>query len=280
MSGQSQVLNDRALRNAQQVTRPASVDNRQQVLGLDPAQVSLNQQETRLWQEFRTAHSHLTNRELDKIDSAVLRVAHIRIRMAFLYYYRGGFFGHQIYKMDNNRAVQARQTGLYADTNPASDTYLRPDLLSPTFATDLLGILLMHEFTHTRHITSVGGVSDYQEGDSYAIEYFLAERIGSSATTARAREILGVMNNPTRIVSSGLIPALKLSFKTTYATMVILYEIIDGRPSRTGENITRDQAQVLSAELLSKKPDDRSVQINRISEWVKNNLSSFRLPPI
>ena len=182
-------------------------------------------------------------------------------------------------------AASAMASSLYATTTPDSDTIVRPDLLDPGFPPARLGSLLIHEITHTRHDTNYMGSRDYQEGESYGIEYFLAERAGERT---RMGEILRVMSRPTSLTLPIGVPALLEGFRSQYATMQGLYEIIDtghsshaGSPFVTPALLTAAEARALAAELVATREASRGARLQSLLTWVKANLGSFtRLPPI
>lgn len=228
---------------------------------------------------FQSQNSQLSKAEWDKIDAALGIVVkdNLDLWIAFYDYYSN----HDIAKMKEPQASKAKASGLYAITKPISDTVVRPDILEPGFPNSKLGTLLIHEFTHTRHEENVMGFGDYQEGDSYGIEYFLADRAGE---TSRKQEILKVMANPTKIVMASQVPALQDNFRTSYATMVALYEVIDGKPPRsappftTPAPLTADEARAFVAELVAKRSKDYSTRLQDIIAWIKKHHADFDIP--
>jgi hypothetical protein len=229
---------------------------------------------------FQSHNDQLSAAELQKIDDALKGVTgdNLNLWITFYDYYSK----HDIEKMGAEAAAKAKARDLYAETKPNSDTVLRPDLLDAGFSTATLGTTLIHEFSHTRHDQNVMGTRDYQEGDSYAIEHFLAVRSGAKD---RERAILDIMANPTKIAMASQVAALQGTFRTTHATMQGLYEIVDkgssshsGSPFVTPAPLTRDEAKALAAELVSSQEDDRSQRLRDIMSWVKKHLSEFNLP--
>ncbi len=232
---------------------------------------------------FRNKNDHLTSDELGRIEAALNAVSgdNINLQITYFDYYSG----QKIKKMGAEEATKATASGQYASTTPNSDTLVRPDLLDAGFPTAKLGSLLIHEITHTRHNTNYYGSRDYQEGESYGVEYFFAERAGEKTRTA---EILNVMSSPAKLTAPAGIPALLHGFRSHYATMKGLYEIIDtGRTSHSGSPfdtpalLTRDEARALAAELTIIREDSRSTQLQSIMTWVKANLGSITgMPPV
>ena len=232
---------------------------------------------------FRNKNSHLSTLELDKIDAAINAVSadNINLQIAFYDYYSG----HNITKMGTAEAAKATKSGQYANTKPLSDTIVRPDLLDPGFPVAKLGSLLIHEFTHTRHDTNIMGSRDYQEGESYGVEYFFAERAGEKT---RMAEIMSVMSKPSSLTMPIGIPALRQAFTSQYATMQGLYEIIDkgtsshpGSPFVTPALLTAAEARALAAELVSSQELNRSARLQTILTWVTTNIGSFvGVPPV
>ena len=226
---------------------------------------------------FRNKNSHLTTGELDRIEAAITAVSGDNINLQITYY--DYYSGSKIYKMEGEDAEKAKKAGQYASTSPNSDTYLRPDLLDPGFSVTKLGSLLIHEITHTHHDTNMMGSRDYQEGESYGVEYFYAERAGNKE---RVGEILRIMQEPTKLTLPIYVDALKMGFRSHYATMKGLYEIIDtgktshgGSPFETPALLTPEEARALAAELVITREDSRSARLQSIMTWVKANLESF-----
>ncbi len=238
--------------------------------------------------KFQSNNSHLTTPELAKIDAAIGGVATDNVNVAITFY--DYFTNHDIVKLSGSDLTKSRRAGLLAQTKPNSDIELDPDTLAPSFPNNRLGALLIHEFTHTRHTTVAMGMGDYQEGDSYAIEYFYAERTGD---TARKTTIQGLLSRPTTIVLSALVGAFLDRFRASYRAMVGLYEVIDSGRSTAGAlvpgtaatgtplaGLTRDEARALVAELIAKAEASRSQKLRDILIWVMANGAAFPTTPI
>jgi len=230
---------------------------------------------------FRSYNSQLTEPQKDKIVQAIEAVAadNLNLQIAFYDYYSG----HDIEEASSSR-LNSWRTGQLAETSPSSDTYLNPSVFASSYAATSLGPLLIHEFTHTRHESNPLGSRDYQEGDSYAIEYFYAGRSGDAK---RQGEILTLMANPAKLTMPMGIPALQQHFRSSYATLEGLYEIIDtgssthaGSPFTTPTVLSKDEARAMVAELVSLEPGSHSARLTQIITWVNANLSSFHVPPI
>lgn len=139
-------------------------------------------------ERFRSNNSQLAPAQLDKIERAVGLAARGNplLEERFYQYYSG----HEI-RIASARELAQWRPGLYAETQPNSDTIVRPTLLDATTTDERLAGLLMHEFSHTRHHTNFMGTRDYEEGDSYAIEFFMAERTGDTARATDIRTLVG-----------------------------------------------------------------------------------------
>ncbi|HWB96304.1 MAG TPA: hypothetical protein VG672_06365, partial [Bryobacteraceae bacterium] len=74
-------------------------------------------------------------------------------------------------------------------------------------------------------------------------------------------------------------PALVKNFKLSYATLVALYEVIDGKTPRAGlAGVSKDDASQMAARLIDTAEDKRPDDLKKLMEWVKSNLTSFKLP--
>lgn len=172
-------------------------------------------------------------------------------------------------------------TGKYATTTPNSDTRVDPTILTAGFSDNTLGGLLIHEYTHTRHHPNFLGSRDYEEGDSYGIEYFFAERNGD---TERITEIIAIALDPTPVVGSSrdAVAAFKSYFCKSYGTMKVLYEIIDtGSTSHSSSvlsGLSTNDARSLTGELVSKKEEDHSASLTSVITWVMGHTSVLGIP--
>ncbi|HEY7030984.1 MAG TPA: DUF4157 domain-containing protein [Thermomicrobiales bacterium] len=230
---------------------------------------------------FRANHDHLTAEELDRIEAAIAAVTqeNLDLQTSFYDYYTG----HAIRKMDEAKAADYREKKGYAETWPGSDTEVLPEMLDAGFPASKLGTLLIHEYSHTRHVTGdIYGFGAFQEGDSYGIEFFLAERSGD---TKRAEEILNVMRAPGGLVRREQEEELKKEFRTSYGTMVVLHEVIDGKsrdapPLATPTPLTPDEARSFVAQLVSRKKENHDQRLQEIIAWVQGNFKSIEMPSL
>ncbi|HSE38993.1 MAG TPA: DUF4157 domain-containing protein, partial [Blastocatellia bacterium] len=228
--------------------------------------------------KFQSNNDHLTAAELQKIDEALKAVTADNLNLWIAFY--DHYTNHDIEKVPVGTGLKK---GHYGDTNSRGNTDIRSDLLDPNVPnTKLLGTTLIHEFSHTAHGLQYGE-GDYLEGESYAVEHFLAVRVGDKA---RADEIEDVLINMATSMGQ-LAPALKRKFRITYAAMQGLYEIVDkgssshsGSPFVTPSPLTADEARALVAELVSDEESDRSRRLQDILKWVESHPSGFNVPTI
>ncbi len=225
---------------------------------------------------FRANNSGLTATELSKIETAMAipTAGNVFLEISFFDYYSN----HSITK---DSSITGREL---AFTNPGSDTRVNPSVLDPTYPNNRLGDLLLHEYVHTRHDTNFMGMGDYQEGDAYATEYFFAERTGD---TVRMGEIQTLVSTSGGLTLPSLHASMQDLFRKTYATLKILYQVIDtgtsphpSSPLVTPTPITRDVARALVAELISENAGSRSAQLNGIVTWAAANYVAIGIPPI
>jgi hypothetical protein len=230
--------------------------------------------------DFNSKNDHLSEDQLRKIRNAVrkvtLKAQDYEVLYAFYDYY-SGFFGHKIKVMDATEEAAARKVDQLATTSPDSDTKLRSDVLAASFDDARLGSLLLHEFTHTGHAVNFIGAGDFQEGQSYAVEYFYAEKAGD---TDRMEKIIGVISSGTVAVQTQK-AALQQTFKTSYAVMSSLQELsLKGTTAySTLLNLTKDDGELLMADFVANfaSPSDR---VKKIIEYVKANIASFKVPAL
>lgn len=228
---------------------------------------------------FEENNTQLSKSEQTKIESAIAAVAGDNSALSERFY--NYFSHHDVIKASSSDMSKWGKSQL-AETKPSSDTYLKPSVFDPSYPAAEVGALLLHEFSHTRHEENVMGLADFQEGDSYAIEYFFSERKGIKK---RQVEILNIFAKPTSIAMASLVPALREHFNTTYGTLQGLYEVIDKgasshpkSPFTTPALLTKDEAKNLAAELVASTPGNRSPRLNDILDWVKKNPSAFSSP--
>lgn len=222
---------------------------------------------------FESKNSHLSSAEITKIESAISTTAsNIDLEITFFDYYSN----HEIIK---DSSITGSELAL---TKPNDDTKVNPSVLAPSYPNNSLGSLLLHELTHTRHDTNFMGTRDYQEGEAYAVEYFFAERTGDTARTAT---ILSLVGTPGTLSVPAIHPALLLYFRKTYASLKILYEVIDtgttshpSSPLATPAAATRERARALATELISVSETSRSADLVGIVRWAQANQSTIGVP--
>lgn len=221
---------------------------------------------------FRSENKGLGAAKLDKIDKALDIATKDNLDLQIRYY--DYYSNHELVE-----DLPATSKEL-ATTKPGSDTRLRVDVLTPGFSNSTLGSTLIHELVHTRHEQNVMGLADFQEGEAYGIEYVLAAHSGDKD---RMKAIENIMGNPGSIAIPKLIPALIDEFKTAFATMTVLYEVIDtGSSTRkipaltTPSALTADEARAMVTQLIASKTRDQ--RLADLLKWIKANLSSFTFP--
>ncbi|HEY5960715.1 MAG TPA: hypothetical protein VIV60_29375, partial [Polyangiaceae bacterium] len=187
------------------------------------------------------------------------------------------WFGHKILLMTPEEEKAALKTDTLAETKPDTDTKMRSDTLSPGFDEARLGSLLLHELSHTGHKTNWMGSGDYQEGQSYAIEYFYAEK---SRDQKRMDKILDIMRAGS-VAMPALRDSLRTHFRWSYALMVSLQQLIKtGKaPYSTELNLTTDDAELLSAEFVTNFRSP-SKKLQSVIDYVQGHLAAFRQPPL
>ncbi len=239
----------------------------------------MNQQRlNQAYRNFKQHNSALTDAETAKIHQALRGVLRNNLNLWITYY---DYYSNEDLRKATASELRTWRPVTWGETSRHGATILRPSLLAPAFSNATLGPFLLHEFSHTGDNPNPMGLGDYQEGEAYAIEYFYARRAGNAA---RARTILDLMrNNPDTVVVPAQIPAMRQLFRTGYATMVGLYEIIDsGRSTRRGSpfvtpsTLSRADARRLVAELVSEDTDQRSQRLVDIMTWVFGNDPAYR----
>jgi hypothetical protein len=230
---------------------------------------------------FNEKNDHLSAAQLRNIRNAVRKVTikaqDYEVLYAFYDYY-SGWFGSKIKVMDAKEEANARKQGHVAETDPNSDTKLRSDVLEDSFDSARLGSLLLHELTHTGHQTNYMGSTDFQEGQSYAVEYFYAEKAGD---TARMQEIIGLISSGSVAMASQK-SALQDTFKQSYAVMTSLQQL-----SKTGNSpypapladLKSEDGDLLMAEFVANSGSPSS-RVAKIIEYVKANIASFTVPKL
>jgi hypothetical protein len=230
--------------------------------------------------KFRTKNDHLTSAQVQKVIDSVKKTASTantpEVAYAFFDYYSGYLgFGYKIVLMTPTEEQVARTQDRVAETKPSDDTKLRSDALG--FTDEALGALLLHKLSHTGQSTSFTGTGDYQEGQSYAIEYFYAEQ---SRDAARMSKIVGVISAGA-IVLSQQRPSLRELFKIAYSVMMVLQKlsVTGSDPKLPITGLGAADGQVLLAEYVTNfaHPSDR---LQKIIDYVKANLASYATPSL
>jgi hypothetical protein len=226
--------------------------------------------------KFYRHNDHLSAAQLAKIRQSVIKATYnaktAEVAYAFFDYY-SGWFGGKIVLMTPEEETKARAQDRVAETDPGGDTKIRPDVLS--FTDEALGALLLHELSHTGQQSNVAGSGDYQEGQSYGIEYFYAER---NHDTDRMQKII-------RVIAVGSVAvgpqrqALQQLFKISYAVMTVLRKlsVTGSAPELPVKNLGSEDGQVLLAEYVRHFADP-SDRLQKIIDYVTANLSSYQTP--
>ncbi len=228
-------------------------------------------------QNFDRNNSQLNANELSKIHTALNGAVgnNTHLLVSFYDYYSN----REIEKATGQQAQAWRSSGIYAQTDPLGDTTVNPTILAASFSDNRLGALLIHEYVHTKHHTNPMGLYDYEEGEAYGVEYYLAERNGDQP---RISAILGIMTNLSSIALASLHGALRQRFCKSYGAMKGLYQVIDTGsstfPGSPFSSLTRDEARALTAELISVPSANFSADLNNILTWVYTNRTVVGMP--
>lgn len=219
----------------------------------------------------------LTKTEASKVEAAVGLAAKDNPDLAIGFY--SYYSSHEINKTDAATTAKWKTSGQYALTSPNSDTEIRADLVEPATANERLAGILLHEFTHTRHLSSPMGSRDFQEGDAYGTELFFARR---HKDAARVTEIEGIYASPGKVVMGTAQQKVFLElFLATYGGLAALYEVIDSGASKHKgspfDGMTKDKARELSAELIGAEAAKRSADLTSALAWIKANPTAY--PP-
>lgn len=221
---------------------------------------------------FRSNNSGLGTAELDKIERAIAITGsgNINLEITFFEKYASNSITKDTSVVGNELAF----------TDPSGNMRINPSVFASTYSDASLGNLLVHELVHTKHGTNWMGANDYLEGEAYATEYFFAERTGDTVRTAAI----------ITIISSGSLtipfqrPALLAIFKRTYASLKIIYQVIDTgttpHPSSPLAGVTAAHARELSTELVTVKEADRGAELTGIVSWAEANQATIGIPPV
>jgi uncharacterized protein DUF4157 len=211
---------------------------------------------------FRKRHSGHSATVLDNIDAALERVTQNNPNLLVAYY---DYYADAQLTDELESASEAGET-------VSGDTDLNPDVLKlrSSFPTkdplSLLGGTLIHEYVHTPQGGKTHSIERaLREAKAYAIEVFLAERMGDDA---RAAVIYRRYTNDSVDMGSG---ADKI-FNDTYNTIRALYEIIDsGRTqsdARIAGDISAEEARRMSVEFIGHTEEYWS---DALKQFIKSN---------
>lgn len=236
--------------------------------------------------QFARHNSDLGESVLAKIRSGIVKLTWqsggYEVAHSFFDFYSS--FSNGIRKMTDNEESKAKAADRLAETDTTlgfTTTTLRSDVLA--WDDTRLAVLLLHEFTHTGHITAssslVGGGS-YQEGQSYGVEYFYAELAGDAARTKKiedivsAGEVLGFQKKTD-------IGRFQEDFKVAYALMTALRDVVKkgSSPLLPFAEITSAGAQLLQDQIV-RSFQSPGADLAKYIAYVRANLASFRTPAI
>jgi hypothetical protein len=204
---------------------------------------------------FRARHDDHSVTVLDNIDRALIRVTQNNPHLLIAYY--DYYADHKLTdEIENEKWAGATSSG-NTDINP------RVLELNSTFKTDdplsLLGGTLIHEYVHTPQGAKGHGVEQApKEAKAYAIEVFLAERMGDQKRAdfiyqRRLNDVVDINTGSDKI------------FRATYNTMQALYKVIDsGRTqsdARVAGDISSEEARRMSVEFISRNEEDYGTKL-------------------
>jgi len=231
--------------------------------------------------EFCDDNKSLGDDAVRKIRNGIIQLTSsaktYEVGYEFFDYYTG-LTGQRIVLISTAEEAKAKAADRLAETDPGGNSKLRSDVLG--FSDLKLAALLLHEFSHTGHDTNVLGSRDYEEGQSYGIEYFYAE-IGGDAD--RMKKIEDIVSGGA-VVNEAQKPLFWEQFKMTYALMSALREVVANGssakfPPSSFPDLNSDKAQLLQAQ-VEKSFQNPSAELARYIDYVRKNLGSFKIPPI
>jgi hypothetical protein len=229
----------------------------------------------KVMQAFRSDHKWLGTDEQNKIFWAIKRATDSD-EVAYAYFdHYSGITGQRIVKADGQKLADMKSKGRIGDTAPGGDSYFDPSVFAPGYNDADLGALLLHEFGHSGHKT----YGDYQEGQTYGVQYFYAEHAGGSPDMLRIRGLISTWPG-----SEGL--AVKSLFKITYAVMTELQKLkttgTSTLPPLSGLNA--DDGKTLMAKLITAfgalNEDPPSGPLAPLWTYVRDNIAKFVVPAI
>jgi hypothetical protein len=223
---------------------------------------------------FEDANSKLTEDQRSRIASAIIAAvaqAHTwEVAFEFFRYYSGS---HEIRPMTPDEESAAKAQDRLAETPAAGSTALQSTLLDPGFDSGRLGVLLLHEFSHTGQSTNFMGSGDYQEGQSYAVEFFYAEKRHDAERMGKIRNII----TAGAIVTPGQRAALTQLFTVSYGLLSELSRLAATGITSLPGGLAQGDGDVLTAEFIAhfSEPSER---LTRLIDYVKATPTSFKSP--
>ena len=206
-------------------------------LGLVPESKSIEQARA----AFRQRHKDHGQRVLDNIDDALKRITRNNPDLLIAYY---NYYSDHELTDDIDEASGALGSTVSGDTDinkGALNLRPRAETSDPV---SLLGSTLIHEYSHTPQGGRTHGVARAPlEAKAYAIEQFLADRVGDEKRSE-------FISSRSRNDSLDLATGSDKIFNATYNIISELYKIIDKGGSEA------QKARALSVEFISKAPQD------------------------
>lgn len=226
-------------------------------------------------QAFRRKNDHLTEIQQNKIFWSVKK-ATCSDEVAYKFFdYYSGWSGQKILLMTPEEEAKAEAQKRIAETGSGGDTKLASKVLA--MPDETLGPLLLHEFTHTGHHSSVAGAADADEGQAYGVEYFYSERTGDTARMVKIRSVM----SEAAIVLPMLRPALKQNFRVTYALMKALDDLTKAGSSTLPPLAGKDgkDGRVMAAQFVANFRD-LPKDLQQLWNHIRDHLGSFQVPEI
>jgi hypothetical protein len=228
---------------------------------------------TALMQKFRSSNKKLTEDQQNKIFWSLKEATGGGDQVVYkLLDYYIGMTGQDMRPMTDKEEDAAKKQDRLMETKAGGDTLIS----KRAFALDnsRFGPLLIHEFSHTGQKANWLGMGDYQEGFSYAIEYFYAEKTGSP----RAAEILSIVS------TSNFAPdqkaAIRQNFRSTYGALSALRDLgTTGTSTVTPlKGLKAEDGPSLTAKFIASVGDPPAV-ITKLLQYVQDHPSEFKIPP-
>lgn len=226
--------------------------------------------------QFEHANAGLGRERLTQIRLALEQVlgGDVELRDAFYDNYTRHTLG--VASGDELRDMERRDWE--AKTTEAGNTVVLPSVLG--YPPVRLVSLLLHEMMHGRNdhpgSNPITG-NPVQEGEAYAIQYFVVER--ANGPQEERDRILQIVTTGGGEVLGSLVPVELDAFNRTYAALVALQQIIDGRfvhRDAPFAQITPAHAGDLMRELATEAT--HSAELAQVLAWTADNRSRFALP--